>query len=73
MALLRPDKVYWSGSFCKKKAFYVYKDSPEAKNRTKNGQKPPKKVFFWPLRPAGQCVPKRGEIFGKILKYGEKF
>ena len=50
MALLWPDKVFWIGSFCKK-AFYIQKDGPEAKNRRKNGQKPSNKGVFFPAPP----------------------
>ena len=65
MLLRRPDKVYWTGSFCKKRHFIYIKTVQ--KQRKKWAKKPPKKVFFQPLQSAGWVFPQTSWlILGKL-------
>ena len=52
MALLRPDKVYLTGSFCKKKAFYIPRTVQKQRTGREMGKNPPKKMFFFSATPA---------------------
>ena len=46
MALLWPDKVFWIGSFCKKKHVIYRKMAQKQRSGGKIGKNLPKKVFF---------------------------
>ena len=62
----RQGLLHWTGSFCKKKAFHIHKDGPDAKNRKKNGQKTSKKgVFSSPSSQLAEFLPKRVDSFGE--------